>query len=153
MNGGARCRDCGQPFGELHKGWCPQTAGGYRVVDDDDCQATPPPVAMKEPPAAGLSKAGLTKIGTEWFNMPLLTRLLRAEQHHTPGGSEKNFIAMLIRLVQATESEARRWAEIDSHYTHISSGELDRDAKRFSTNDVEAMMKLAVHVALSRKSA
>lgn len=51
---------------------------------------------------------GLTKVGEEFFNLPALERQLRYELEQTCGGSEKTFIRMLIRLVQAIAAEKQQ---------------------------------------------
>lgn len=104
MNGGV-CIECGKPYGEFHRTGCSRSV----LVDEDDCtlQAEPPATVMGQTAHQATVRPfpGLTKVGAEWFNLPAIDRQLRYECQETAGGSEKTFINMLRRLVQAIQIE------------------------------------------------
>lgn len=98
MNGGV-CVECGKPFGELHRTGCPNVALPHPIVSDEDCKLIPEPPQQETRKQLTLVP-GLTKVGVEFFNLPAIDRQLQYECQNTPGGSEKNFIRLLRRLVK-----------------------------------------------------
>lgn len=107
MNGGI-CVECGKPYGEFHRTGCSRWAGCV-LVDEDDCILQPEPPVQTMSQTEGQAKVhpfpGLTKVGTEWFNLPAIERQLKYEHQQTAGGSEKTWINLLRRLVLNIQRE------------------------------------------------